>query len=107
MTDKYTVWVGGIEVNDTLISKEEAVELANSFRKQGYRDVHIEKYYTISPQLKSWLWQEFNKNNIPKYYKYFEQWVGNLTYEQILYFTAYMLEQKTCLNFTSLELCKH
>lgn len=51
MVDKYTVWVGGIEVNDTFMPKEEAVELANSYRKQGYRDVHIEKYYNIPPQL--------------------------------------------------------
>lgn len=39
----YTVWVGGIEVNDTFMPKEEAVELANNYRKQGYDDVHIEK----------------------------------------------------------------
>lgn len=32
--------------------KEEAVELANSYRKQGYRDVHIEKYYVFHSQLK-------------------------------------------------------
>lgn len=45
----YTVWVGGVEVNDTLIPKEEAEELANSYRKQGYRDVHVEKYHRIPP----------------------------------------------------------
>lgn len=47
--DKYTVWVGGIEINDSLLPKEKAVEVANILRKQGYNDVHIEKYYTISP----------------------------------------------------------
>lgn len=46
----YTVWVGGIEVNDTFMPKEEAEELANSYRKQGYRDVHIEKCHSIPPQ---------------------------------------------------------
>lgn len=97
MNDKYTVWVGGIEVNDSLLPKEKAVEVANSYRKQGYNDVHIEKYYAIPPQLKSYLWQEFSKNNLPKYYKYFEQWVNNLTYNQVIYFTAYLTEHKTIL----------
>lgn len=95
--DKYTVWVGGVEVNDTFMPKEEAVELANSYRKQGYKDVHIEKCYIISQQLKSYLWQEFSKNNLPKYYRYFEQWISNLTYNQIAYFTAYMSEHKIIL----------
>lgn len=94
----YTIWVGGVEINDNLMPKEEAVELANSYRKQGYRDVHVEKYYTISPQLKSYLWQEFSKNNLPKYYKYFEQWVNNLTYNQVAYFTAYSAEHKSIIN---------
>lgn len=95
MANDYTVWVGGVEINDTLLSKEKAVEVANTFRKQGYDDVHIEKYYAIPPQLKSYLWQEFSKNNLPKYYKHFEQWVNNLTYNQIAYFTAYSTEHKT------------
>ena len=51
--DKYTVWVGGVEVNEIFLSKEKAVEVANSYRKQGYKDVHIEKYYTIPLQLKN------------------------------------------------------
>lgn len=42
MVDRYTVWVGGIEVNAYLMPKEEAVELANLYRKNGYKDVHIE-----------------------------------------------------------------
>lgn len=53
MADKYTVWVGGVEINDNLMPKEEAVKLANSYRKQGYRDVHIEKYYVFHSQLKN------------------------------------------------------
>lgn len=96
--DKYTVWVGGVEVNTFLMPKEVAIEVANLYRKQGYDDVHIEKYYTISPKLKSYLWQEFSKNNLPKYYRYFEQWISNLTYNQIVYFTAYLTEHKTIIN---------
>ena len=95
----YTVWVGGVEVNDTLMPERGgAVELATLYRKLGYTDVHIEKYYNIPPQLKSYLWQEFSKNNLPKYYKYFEQWVSNLTDNQVAYFTAYMSEHKTIIN---------
>lgn len=52
----------------------------------------------MTPQLKSYLWQEFIKNNLPKYYKYFEQWVSNLTDNQVAYFTAYMSERKTIIN---------
>lgn len=98
MVDKYTVWVGGVEVNNFLMLKEKAIELANLYRQLGYTDVHVEKYYNIPPQLKSYLWQEFNKNNLPKYYKYFEQWVSNLTDNQVAYFTAYMSEHKTIIN---------
>lgn len=95
MVNIYTVWVGGTEVCDTLLPKEEADELANLYKLQGYEDVQVENYCSIPPQLKSYLWQEFSRNNLPKYYKYFEQWVNTLTYAQILYFTAYMLGQKS------------
>lgn len=95
MNDRYTVWIGGIEVNDFLMSKGAAIERANLYRQLGYTDVHIEKYYNIPPQLKSYLWQEFHKNNIPKYYKYFEDWLSKLTPVQIDYFIAYSKNQKT------------
>lgn len=95
--DKYTVWVGGIEINDSLLPKEKAETLANLYRLRGYEYVHVESYCSIPPQLKSYLWQEFSKNNLPRYYKYFEQWINNLTNNQIAYFTAYMLEHKTIL----------
>jgi len=40
----YTVWVGGIEVNDWLIKCEtDAKELASIYRNQGYDDVSIVK----------------------------------------------------------------
>lgn len=98
MVDRYTVWVGGIEINDFLMPEKEAIELATLYRKLGYEDVHVERYCNTSPQLKSYLWQEFNKNNLLKYYKYFEQWASNLTDNQVAYFTAYMSEHKTIIN---------
>jgi hypothetical protein len=38
----YTVWVGGIEVNDYLLTKEEADYLANEYRDVGHDDVVVE-----------------------------------------------------------------
>ena len=45
--------------------------------------------------LKPYLQQEFNKNNVPKYYKYFEHWFSKLTPVQVEYFIAYSKQQKT------------
>ena len=39
---KYTVFVGGIEVNDSLLSHDEAMELAWRFIDDGYDDVVIQ-----------------------------------------------------------------
>lgn len=39
---KYTVWVGGVEVNDHLLTKEEADVLAENYKNDGYDDVQIE-----------------------------------------------------------------
>ena len=39
---KYTVWVGGTEVNDYLLGYEQAKELADSFKDEGYDDVHVQ-----------------------------------------------------------------
>jgi len=40
----YTVWVGGIEVNNYyLTDKKSAEELANDYRKDDYDDVTVEK----------------------------------------------------------------
>ncbi len=39
----YTVWVGGIEVNDHYLKLSDAKELAEKYRLQGYRDIAIEK----------------------------------------------------------------
>ena len=38
----YTVWVGGGEVNDYLLTKEEAEELAQEYIDDDYDDVIIE-----------------------------------------------------------------
>lgn len=39
----YTVWVGGVEVNDYYLDFERASELANEWRADGYDDVVVEK----------------------------------------------------------------
>ena len=40
----YTVWVGGIEINDYLIKcEDDAKKLALNYSKQGYKDVAIVK----------------------------------------------------------------
>lgn len=38
----YTVWIGGIEANEYLATKESAEKLANQFIDLGYDDVQIE-----------------------------------------------------------------
>ena len=40
---KYTVWVGGIEVNDYYLSSKEAKQLKQLYKIKGYKDVKIEK----------------------------------------------------------------
>jgi hypothetical protein len=40
---KYTVWVGGIEVNNFYLLWTEAVAIAGEFVSEGYRDVQIER----------------------------------------------------------------
>lgn len=39
----YSVWVGGVEVNDYYLTKNEADNLAFEYKKDGYDDVIIEK----------------------------------------------------------------
>lgn len=45
--------------------------------------------------LEPYLRQEFHKNNVPKYYKYFEDQFSKLTPVQVEYFIAYSKQQKT------------
>jgi len=40
----YSVWVGGIEVHDVLLTKDEANDLANEYKAKGYDDVVIDDY---------------------------------------------------------------
>jgi hypothetical protein len=40
---KYTVWVGGVEVNDFLLTKIDAEVLAKKYKDDGYDDVVIEE----------------------------------------------------------------
>jgi hypothetical protein len=41
--NEYTVWVGGVEVNDYYLSEEKAIVLAESWKENGYLDVIVEK----------------------------------------------------------------
>lgn len=43
MKKNYTVWVGGTEVNDYYLTKEQAEKLADEYINDGYDDVKIEK----------------------------------------------------------------
>jgi hypothetical protein len=43
MAEKFTVWVGGVEVNDYYLTKKEAENLAEEYRNDGYDDVVIEE----------------------------------------------------------------
>ena len=42
--NKYTVWVGGTEVNDHYLTKKQAYNLADYYQSYGYDDIIIEKY---------------------------------------------------------------
>ena len=39
----YSVWVGGIEVNDYYMTEEQAERLAKLFKMNGHDDVHVRK----------------------------------------------------------------
>ena len=41
---RFSVWVGGGEVNDHLLTKKEAEKLAEVWRDKGYDDVQIDEY---------------------------------------------------------------
>lgn len=42
MGKQYTVWVGGVEVNDVYLPLERAIKIANLWIDKGYDDVSIE-----------------------------------------------------------------
>jgi hypothetical protein len=43
MTDLFTVWVGGVEVNGYYIALDKARELAEGYQDEGYDDVAVVK----------------------------------------------------------------
>ena len=43
--DMYTVWVGGAEVTQHYVTYDEAEELAQLFREDGYTDIKVEAHY--------------------------------------------------------------
>ena len=49
----------------------------------------------LSENVKQYLWEEFRRNNIPKYHKYFDEWIKNLTDKQIIFYKAYAKGKKT------------
>jgi hypothetical protein len=40
---KWTVWIGGAEVNDYPVGLQEAQNLANQFISDGYQDTYLEQ----------------------------------------------------------------
>ena len=38
---KYSVYIGGVEVNDYLLTKDKACDLADEYIEDGYDDVEI------------------------------------------------------------------
>jgi len=41
--ENYTVWIGGIEITDFLVSKKLAIQIKNTWIAKGYNDCKIEK----------------------------------------------------------------
>ena len=42
--ERFSVWVGGGEVNDFLVTKEKAEDIAEAWRAKGYDDVVIDEH---------------------------------------------------------------
>jgi len=42
-TQKYTVWVGGVEVNDFYLSWTDAVAIAGEYSADGYKDIQVQR----------------------------------------------------------------
>ena len=43
LTAKWTVWVGGSEINSYLLTRSKAISLANDWFNRGYDDVVIQE----------------------------------------------------------------
>lgn len=48
----------------------------------------------MNDELYNWLKREFIYSNLPKYHKYFKQWINNITPDQIVGFNKQMISQK-------------
>lgn len=55
----------------------------------------LQNFKSMTEEVKQYLWTEFKFNNLPKYYKYFDTWIENLTENQILYYIAYSKGKKS------------
>lgn len=44
MKQKYSLWVGGVEVNDHLLTLEEVKKLEKEYTLKGYLDVELDCY---------------------------------------------------------------
>ena len=42
--NSWTVWVGGVEVNDIMLSQRQAEQVAEWYIRSGYDDVIVERY---------------------------------------------------------------
>lgn len=43
MNESWSVWVGGVEVNDRHLTRDEAQRLAQMYTDDGYDDVAVEQ----------------------------------------------------------------
>jgi len=47
MSIKFSVWVGGVEVNDNLLTLDEAQRIAKNWLDEGYDDVQLDAYREV------------------------------------------------------------
>lgn len=47
MSIKFSVWVGGVEVNDNLLTLDEAQRIAKNWLDEGYDDVQLDVYKEV------------------------------------------------------------
>jgi hypothetical protein len=58
----WSVWVGGMEVNDYPLTKPDAIQLAIEYYEDGYNDVSIECIGMFAMHIKEVLKQKSNNN---------------------------------------------
>ncbi len=47
MSIRFSVWVGGVEVNDNLLTLDEAQRIAKNWLDEGYDDVQLDAYREV------------------------------------------------------------